>query len=374
MSLPFPELGEAWRAARPAARVVHFDHAACSRQSLRVLDVVAAHARLEAEVGGYQAEAAAAPALDAGRAAIASLLGTGEGSVAFVEGARAGLFALLARWPFAAGDAVACAPGEYGPNLSAFARSGLRVKFVPTDDAGHVDIDALPRWLAGHHPAFMHLTHVPSQRGIVHAVAEVGRICRDVEVPLVLDVAQALGQVATDFDADAAYGTSRKWLAGPRGVGFVAVRSTAFEQLRVLDGDDYGSGPPIGRLESSDAHIAGRIGLSLAVSEFLAAGTESVYARLAAIGSLSREVLGGIGGWRVIEPIDEPTAVATLIPPDGVSVVESAGKILAAQGILTTAVDVSRAPGEMTEPVLRISGHLETTVEQIEGLARALAG
>ncbi len=387
MSLPFPELGEAWREARPQAAVVHFDHAGCSRQSRRVLDGVAAHARFEAELGGYQAEGAAAPVLDAGRAAIGSLFGIGAETVAFVEGARAGLFALLSRWRFSVGDTVACAPGEYGPNLSAFARHGLAVRFIPTDDVGRIDLNRLWPWLATERPAFVHLTQIPSQRGIVQPVSLVGALCRELEIPLIVDVAQSLGHVATTFDADAVYGTSRKWLAGPRGVGFVAVRQSAFNQLRTLDGDEYTTETGIRLLESSDAHIAGRVGLCLAVSEFLAAGTgtstsaatgtgtgtKSVHQQLAAIGKLIRETHAGVGGWRVIEPLNEPTAVATLVPPDGVIVAEVAAKLLTQHGFLTSAIPVSRAPGEMTTPVLRISGHLETTADEIETLARALA-
>lgn len=371
MSLPYPELAAAWRSARPPPRVVHLDHAACSRQSVQVLDAVAAHARSESEIGGYQAEAAATAVLEAGRTAIGSLVGTGADSVAFVEGARAGLFALLTRWPFAAGDTVGCARGEYGPNLSAFARHRLVPRFVPTDEAGRVDVDELPRWLDAERPVFLHLTQVPSQRGIVHPVARVGSICRDHGVPLIVDVAQSLGHVPTSFEADAVYGTSRKWLAGPRGVGFVAVRREAFDRLRVLNGDDE-AGPPIRRLESSDAHVAGRVGLCLAVSDFVTAGADSVHSRLAAIGPLTREILGGVTGWRIVEASDEPTAVTTLVPPADVSVAALAAKLLAEHGILTGAVPLVRAPAELTTPVLRISGHVETTVEQIEALARAL--
>ena len=62
-------LADQWRAARPPVAGLHLDNAACSRQSFAVLDATARHARFEAEVGGYVAAEAAAPVLDAGRAA-----------------------------------------------------------------------------------------------------------------------------------------------------------------------------------------------------------------------------------------------------------------------------------------------------------------
>ncbi|KWX65818.1 hypothetical protein ASJ79_27790, partial [Mycobacterium sp. NAZ190054] len=53
-------LAEDWRAARPPVAGVHVDSAACSRQSLAVIEAAAQHARHEAEVGGYVAAEAAA--------------------------------------------------------------------------------------------------------------------------------------------------------------------------------------------------------------------------------------------------------------------------------------------------------------------------
>jgi pyridoxal 5-phosphate dependent beta-lyase len=60
--------GEDWRSARPPTAGVHLDSAACSRQSFAAIDAAAAHAKHEAEVGGYVAAEAAAPVLSAGRA------------------------------------------------------------------------------------------------------------------------------------------------------------------------------------------------------------------------------------------------------------------------------------------------------------------
>ena len=59
-----------WRDARPRVAGVHLDSAACSRQTFAAIDAAARHARHEAEVGGYVAAEAAAPVLDAGRAAL----------------------------------------------------------------------------------------------------------------------------------------------------------------------------------------------------------------------------------------------------------------------------------------------------------------
>ena len=49
-----------------------------------------------------------------------------------------------------------------------------------------------------------------------------------------LDAAQSLGHVDVDLGADAVYATSRKWLAGPRGVGVLCVRPSLAAELTPL--------------------------------------------------------------------------------------------------------------------------------------------
>jgi pyridoxal 5-phosphate dependent beta-lyase len=189
-------------------------------------------------------------------------------------------------------------------------------------------------------------------------------------VPLVLDAAQSLGHANTDVGADVVYGTSRKWLAGPRGVGVLCVRPAIARQLTpVLPEAEV---PPMRAFESGEAHVAGRVGLVVAVGEHVAAVPGRVRERLAAIGHATREVLDGVQGWRVIEPRDEPTATTTLAPPEGVDVVGTRTRLLTEHGIVTSAIGPERAPGEMTGPVLRVSPHLDATMDDLEALAAAL--
>ncbi len=369
--LPHDDLADAWRAGRPRAAGRHLDSAACSRQSDRVLAAVAAHARHEAELGGYVAEAAAGGLLQQGRSVIGGLVGMAAADVAFVESAQAALSVLLAAWRLPAGSRVACLPGEYAPNTAMLRAAGLTLEPLAVDGHGHADLDALERSLAADPPRLVHLTHVASHRGVVQPAREVAALCRAHGVPLVLDAAQSLGHVDVDLGADVVYSTSRKWLAGPRGVGVLCVRPAVAAQLVPALAAPAGL-PPLRALESGEAHVAGRVGLVLAVGEHLAAGPQRVRERLSALGRAGREVLDGAAGWRVVEPADEPTATTTLRPPDGVDVVATRARLVAEHGIVTTAALRERAPGEMTGPVLRVSPHVDGTVEDLEALAAAL--
>ncbi|MGY1717018.1 ergothioneine biosynthesis PLP-dependent enzyme EgtE [Geodermatophilus sp. SYSU D01106] len=369
--LPHDDLADAWRAGRPRAAGRHLDSAACSRQSERVLGAVAQHARHEAELGGYVAQAAAEHLLQQGRSVIGGLAGMAAADVVFVESAQAALGALLAAWRLPAGARVAAPTGEYGPNLALLRAAGLEVVPVASDGDGRVDVAALERLLAADPPRFVHLTHVGSHRGVVQPAREVAALCRAHGVPLVLDAAQSLGHVDVDLGADVVYSTSRKWLAGPRGVGVLCVRPAVAAELTPAV-PAPGDVPPLRALESGEAHVAGRVGLVLAVGEHLASGPDRVRERLAALGRAARTVLDGAAGWSVVEPAGEPTATTTLRPPDGVDVAATRARLLAEHGVVTTAAGPERAPGEMTGPVLRVSPHVDATLDDLEALAAAL--
>jgi hercynylcysteine S-oxide lyase len=366
-------LAEQWRAARPKVAGLHLDSAACSRQSFAAIDAAAQHARHEAEVGGYVAAEAADPVLAAGRAAVGALTGLSGPDVVFTTGSNNALDVLLGSWP--GRRTVACLPGEYGPNLAVMAANGFQISALPADDFGRLEVDDAARQLAADPPALVHLTPLASHRGLAQPLAEFAEVCRDLGVPLVVDAAQALGHLDCAVGPSAIYSSSRKWMAGPRGVGVLAIRPELAQRLRPrLPPPEWGLGIPVMQsLELGEANVAARVGYSVALGEHLAAGPSKVRDRLAELGRMTRTSLAGVKGWRVVEPLDEPTAITTLSPVDGADPQKVRAWLIAERAIVTTYVDVHRAPFEMTAPVLRASPHVDTTAEDLDQFAEALA-
>lgn len=384
-ALPGPATGALWRGLRDPAEVVHLDVAACGRASRAVLAAMSGHAARESTSGGYVAEAAAAPRLAGARAALARLLGDPALQVALTTGAAEGFRLLLESWPLPAGARVGVLPSEYGGNVmvlrAAQARGEVEVVLLPVDPDGRVDLDALPGVLPG--LDLVSLTHLPSHRGLLQPAAEVAAACRAAGVPLLLDAAQTLGQVdCTGIGADAVVGTSRKWLCGPRGVGFVAVSSELLGRLTPrssgLSGATWGTdGQPVpapgpARLEPAEVSVAARVGLAEALAELERVGVEPTLERLAALGPWARGALDGVGGWRVGEPRDEPTAVVTLLAPhEGTDVASARARLLEA-GLLVTALTRHRAPDDLPREGLRVSLAAWCEAEDVDRLAREL--
>jgi len=334
-----------WRAARPDVAGLHLDSAACSRQSAAAQDAAARHARHEAEVGGYVAAEAATAVLDAGRAAVARLTGMPGAEVVFTTGSQHALDLLLSSWP-PGGRTLACVPGEYGPNLALIAVHGFARQILPTDGEGRVAVDEAAVSLAANPPEFVHLTAVASHRGVVQPLAEIASVCGDLGLPLVVDAAQALGQVDCSIGGvDAFYASSRKWLAGPRGVGVLAVHPRLMQRLRPrLPPPEWAASLSVAqRLELGEANIAARVGFSVAVGDHVAADPIAIRARLAEVGRASRTVLADVPGWRVVESVDEPSAITTLTPTDGADPQTIRAWLVAERRIVTTAAGIERA-------------------------------
>ena len=345
-----------WVAARTPAAAVHLDVAGCGRPSRAVLDTEVAHLELESEIGGYVAQEQAAAAVDAGRAALAGFVGLSGADVCFSDGAGTAFATLLTAWPLREGARIGYTPGEYGANARALRclaqERGWQLVLLPVDVDGRIlevphDVDLVT------------FPQVASQRGITQPVEAV----LGTGIPLLLDVAQSLGQVPVPPGCAAYVGTSRKWLCGPRGVGFSIVAPEVQGGLREPPtlAPTHGSG--MLRWESQEAHIAGRVGLATAAQEWSPAVGEAAV-RIAAY---ARSVLDGRGGWRVREPGDEPTGITTLAGGDPVATRAA----LLREGFVTSAVPATRSD-DLSGPVLRVSTAAWVDTAQLEAFADTL--
>ncbi len=348
---------EEWVDARMPTQSVLLDVAGAGRPSREVLDAQVGHLHREASLGGYVAAEAGTAQVDEGRAALAELVGLGAGDVAFADGAGTAFAVLLAAWPLRRGARVGTVPSEYGANarvLRLLAQErGWELVGLPVDDDGRItgvpdDLDLVT------------FPQVASQRGVAQPVEEVFAT----GTPLLLDVAQSLGQTPVPHGCAAYVGTSRKWLCGPRGVGFAVVDPHVQAAL---------TEPPtlaptrcsgMQRWEAQEAHVAGWVGLAVAAQQWTPDLLPVVHARA----RQAREVLAAVDGWTVREPLDEPTGITTLVGGDPVAT--RAG--LLEDGFVTSAVPTSRSD-DLDRPVLRVSTAAWVGDDDLPALAESLA-
>ena len=340
----------AWVADRVPTDRVHLDVAAAGRVSSGVLDVQVAHLGAEAVEGAYVAEEAARGAIDQGRAALAALVGLGTADVFFQDGASTALNVLLQAWPLERGARVATVGSEFGSNARALERTAAARGWVlvelPTDPLGRVT--GLPAALD-----LAVLPQVASQRGVVQPLAEL----IGAGVPLLVDVAQALGQVEVPAGAAAYVGTSRKWLCGPRGVGFGVVDPAWHDRLTAPPTLAAVEHTGMRRFDGNDPHVAGRLGLSLAARTW----SPALLPVLQAAASAARVLLEGA--------VAEPTGITTLTHADADPF--ATRRALVERGFVLSAIPTSRS-ADLPQAVLRVSTAGWVTPGDLGALAAAL--
>jgi pyridoxal 5-phosphate dependent beta-lyase len=373
--------------------VLHLDTAACGVPSRATLAALTAHVTAEAVRGGYVAEAAAAPVLEAAAGDLLHLLGAppgwGTSDVAWVGSAFDAVALAVGHWPLPRGARVGVLAADYGPHRSLLLErlvplGGALVELPADPVTGVAEPSAWPAALDG--LALVSVCQVASHDGAQQPAAELAAACCAAGVPLLLDVAQALGQVPVgrgdSAPADVVVGTSRKWLHGPRGVGFLAASPAVVAALRTTtqrptpgwDGRTADTARCAADLTAGEAPVAARVGLARALAELRAAGPERVHRRVAAAGGLLAGLLAEVPGWRVSAGTALAAGQVTLLAPEGFGPgdVVAVRAALLREGILASAIAPERCPPRLRRPVLRFSPAVGVTADELARVPAAL--
>ncbi len=149
-------------------------------------------------------------------------------------------------------------------------RGWIEYDLVPFDGQGFVDPDDVARSIRPN-TRLVVVSQASNVLGTIQPVREIGRVCAERAVPLVVDVAQSAGQIPIDMAAwhvGAIAFTGHKGLMGPSGIGgLVCAPDLEIESTR-FGGTGVESKSPIHtqsfphRLEAGTLNLLGIIGLS----------------------------------------------------------------------------------------------------------------
>jgi len=324
------ELLDKWRKDTPGTNNrIHLNNAGAALMPQAVLDACKSHLDLEAEIGGY--EAADFRSNEVGRVYqnLGKLIGANAENIAVVANATAGFIQSLSSFDLAPGDVIVTTRADYTSYqitfLSLAERLGVVVKHAEDLPEGSVDPESVRELARDPRCRLVHVSWVPTHSGMIQDAALVGEVCEELDVPYVLDACQAVGQIPIDvaqLKCDYLTATGRKFLRGPRGIGFMFASDKALDRgdhplfvdmrgATWVQPDQYQIAPTAMRYEDWEFPYALVLGLGAAAWYALDVGIDVAGARAFSLARRIRESISEMPGARVLDRGREQCAIVT---------------------------------------------------------------
>jgi len=370
---------------------VHLNNAGASLMPRPVTDAVVSHLELESRIGGYEAFDAAADRVEAVYRSAARMIGGDPAEIALLENATRAWHAVFYGTSFEPGDRVITGRAEYCSNymayLDAAARWGIEIVVIDDDEHGQIDVAQLAERIDPR-VKLISLSHVPTSGGLVNPAAEVGRVARAAGVPFLLDACQSVGQLPVDvreIGCDFLSTTSRKFLRGPRGAGFLWVSDGALDRLRPLapevgNGDwtsldGYTLKPGARRFETWEVSYALQLGLGRAIDYALDLGVDAIWSRVSELAAGLRSRLDAVPGVTLTD-IGEVRCGIVTFAVDGVPA-DDVRRRLAERSInvYVSTIEDTRLDFERRglDSIVRSSVHYFNTEDELDALCAGVA-
>ena len=382
-----------WRTDTPGcAHCMHLNNAGAALMPDSVLSAIQAHLQSEARCGGYEAADAAVEEVRTTYEAIAQLIEAAPRNIALVENATVAVAQALSAFDLERGDVIVTTHADYSSHqimlLNLSQRLGVRVIRAEDLPEGGVDPEAVSALLQQQNCRLVLMSWVPTNSGLVQNARAVGALCAEAEVPFILDACQAAGQLpinVADLQCDFLAATARKFLRGPRGIGFLYASDRVLERgLHPLYLDTRGAEwcssdafrleADARRFENWEFSYALVLGLGAAVRYSLQVGVETGGRRATALAAYARKKLAKDERVQVLDRGQVQCAIATAAvgARDASSLVE----LLRRENMNVSAILRDHAVIDMdtkgVTTALRISPHYYNTFDEVDTVVDAI--
>ncbi len=389
----FPILGRSVH----GAPLVYLDSAATSQKPTAVLDAMEAYYReTNANVhrGVYELAAEATARFEAGRDAVARLVGSPREGVILTKNASEAINLVAWAWgvrELRAGDEIVVTEMEHHSGLVPWqivaGITGATVRFIPVTPGGELDMDAARSLIGSGRVRMVGVVHASNVLGTINPVAEIAAMAHEAGALCLADASQSVPHMPVSFadlGCDLMAFTGHKML-GPTGIGVLVGRPEVLDAMEPFLGggemisDVSTSGSTWADLpwkfEAGTPPIAEAIGLGAAADYLAAIGLDAVRAHEIALTGHLLDELGAIEGLTVYGPRDPAArggavsfSMDDLHPHDIAQLVDQHGVCV-------------RAGHHCAKPLMRVLGvgatarastYLYNSADDIDALVRAL--
>jgi cysteine desulfurase/selenocysteine lyase len=375
--------------------LVYLDNGASSQKPQSVIDAISqcyAHDYANVHRAVHVLSERATQAYEGARGKLKSFINArDEKEIIFVRGTTEAINLVAqsyARPRLKAGDEILITGMEHHSNIVPWQivceQTGATLRVVPITDEGDLEMEQVLRLMTPR-TRLVALTHISNVLGTINPVRQMIDAAHGMDIPVLLDGAQAVPHMAVDvqaLDCDF-YAFSGHKMYGPSGIGVLYGKQKLLEEMPPYQGGgdmirsvsfektEYNVLPY--KFEAGTPHIAGVIGLGEAVDYLTGVGLAAVARHEQALLDYASAVLSEIRGLRIIGQAREKASIISFtiegIHPHDI------GTIVDREGIAI------RAGHHCAMPLMqryglpataRASFGIYNTVEEIDSLANAL--
>jgi cysteine desulfurase/selenocysteine lyase len=337
--------------------LAYLDNAATSQKPQVVIDAITTYYALEnsnVHRGVHLLSEKATQAYEGARARVQRFLNAAESrEIVFVRGTTEGINLVAqsyGRASVGAGDEIVISAMEHHSNIVPWqmlcAEKGAVLRVVPIDDAGELVLDEYARLLT-ERTKLVAVAHISNALGTVNPVKGLIELAHARGVPVLVDGAQAAPHLRVDvrdLDCDFYVFSGHKTL-GPTGIGVLYGKAERLERMPPWQGGGdmiasvtfekttYNALPY--KFEAGTPHIAGVIGLGVALDYLSGLGLGRVAAYEQDLLAYGTEALRAVPGLRIIGTAKAKASVLSFVL-DGVHA-HDAGTILDNAGVAVRA-------------------------------------
>src|SRR5437660_6451512 len=185
--------------------LIYFDSAATSQKPQAVLDALRnyyEHDNANVHRGLHELSARATEAYETSRKRVAEYIGAASADeIVFTRGTTESINLVAQAWGgkfLREGDVILLTEMEHHSNLVPWQllaeRTGARLRFVPVNDDGPLDLEKVPSLLTPEVKLFA-FTHISNSLGTINPVAELCEKARAMGVLTLVDAAQSAGHL-----------------------------------------------------------------------------------------------------------------------------------------------------------------------------------
>jgi cysteine desulfurase/selenocysteine lyase len=376
--------------------LVYLDNAATGQKPRQVIEALTRfYTEENANIhrGVYELSQRATLAYERARANIQRFLNAADPhEIVFVRGATEAINLVattMTRSRLRREDEIVVSAMEHHSNIVpwqiACELTGARLRVIPMNEAGELDLEALAA-LLNERTRLVAVTHVSNSLGTINPVRTIARMAHDAGVPVLVDGAQAAPHLPIDVQDLGAdfYAISGHKMFGPTGIGVLYGRTELLDDLPPYQGggemirsvtfEETTYAPLPAKFEAGTPHIAGAIGLGAAVDYIRHLSWDWIEQHEHDLLAYATEALTAIPGVRIIGTAREKAAVLSFVM-DGIHA-HDIGTILDQEGIAI------RAGHHCTQPVMerlgvpataRASFAFYNTRAEVDALAQGVA-